>query len=83
MPMRLLIFSSLLVCFMPATLYQDLLVRGELPAYEVSQRFYEVGSFVGLEEIRQYLAGSPRPGQKKRSLICLLARKLDREELKG
>jgi len=39
-----------------ATLYQDLLTRGELAADEVSQRFYEIGSFAGLEEIRRYLA---------------------------
>ena len=39
-----------------AALYQDLLKRGELAAYEASQRFYEVGSFAGLEETRRYLA---------------------------
>jgi NDP-sugar pyrophosphorylase family protein len=40
-----------------ATLYQHLLRRGELAAYEVGQRFYEIGSFEGLEETRRYLAG--------------------------
>jgi len=45
-----------------ATLYQDLLTRGELAAYEVSQRFYEIGSFAGLEETRRYLAAQPSPG---------------------
>lgn len=39
-----------------ATLYQELLARGKLAAYEVEQRFYEIGSFAGLEETRQYLA---------------------------
>jgi MurNAc alpha-1-phosphate uridylyltransferase len=39
------------------TLYQVLLKQGDLAAFEVSQRFYEVGSFAGLEETRQYLAG--------------------------
>jgi NDP-sugar pyrophosphorylase family protein len=39
-----------------AKLYQDLLARGELAAYEVRQRFYEIGSFEGLEETRRYLA---------------------------
>lgn len=39
-----------------AVLYQELLKKGELAAYEVSQRFYEIGSFAGLEEIRRYLA---------------------------
>lgn len=37
-----------------ATVYQRLLIQGELAAYEVGQRFYEVGSFQGLEETRQY-----------------------------
>jgi len=38
-----------------ATLYQELAAQGDLAAYEVDQRFYEIGSFVGLEETRQYL----------------------------
>ena len=40
-----------------AHLYQGLLQRGEVAAFEVSQRFYEVGSFQGIEEVRRYLAG--------------------------
>jgi NDP-sugar pyrophosphorylase family protein len=39
-----------------ATLYQELLAQGALAAYEVGQRFYEIGSFAGLEETCQYLA---------------------------
>jgi len=39
-----------------ATLYQNLLQQGKLGACEVEQRFYEIGSFSGLEEMRQYLA---------------------------
>ncbi len=39
-----------------ATLYQYLLTRGELAAYEAGQRFYEIGSFEGLVETRRYLA---------------------------
>ena len=39
-----------------ATLYQNLLKRGDLAAYEVRVRFYEIGSFAGLEEMRRYLA---------------------------
>jgi NDP-sugar pyrophosphorylase family protein len=39
-----------------ATLYRDLLSRGHLAAYEVEQRFYEIGSLAGLEETRRYLA---------------------------
>lgn len=42
-----------------ATLYQELLARGALAAYEVGQRFYEIGSLAGLEETRQYLAAQP------------------------
>ena len=38
-----------------ATLYQDLLIRDELAAHEVSERFYEVGSPSGLDETRNYL----------------------------
>ncbi len=30
--------------------------RRELAAWEVDQRFYEIGSFEGLEETRRYLA---------------------------
>jgi len=40
-----------------AGLYQSLLERGELAGWEVGQRFYEIGSFEGLEETRRYLAG--------------------------
>jgi NDP-sugar pyrophosphorylase family protein len=39
-----------------AKLYQQLLQQGQLAAYEVEQRFYEVGSFAGLEETCCYLA---------------------------
>lgn len=42
-----------------AALYQDLLIKGELAAYEVGQRFYEIGSLEGLEETRRYLAEQP------------------------
>jgi MurNAc alpha-1-phosphate uridylyltransferase len=49
-----------------ATLYQLLLERGELAAYEVTQRFYEVGSFAGLEETRRYLATPFRPEEESR-----------------
>lgn len=40
-----------------ATLYQELLRRGELAGYEVAQRFYETGSFAGIEELSEYLKG--------------------------
>jgi hypothetical protein len=38
-----------------ATLYQDLLGAGELAAFEASHRFYEIGSFSGIEELSTYL----------------------------
>jgi len=41
-----------------ATLYQDLLNSGELAAFEATNRFYEIGSFSGIEELSSYL----RPG---------------------
>ena len=37
--------------------YQRLVARGELAAYEVGQRFYEIGSHEGLEETRALLQG--------------------------
>ncbi len=41
-------------------LYQELLAEGELEGYEVTQRFYEVGSARGLEEFRNHIgAQSP------------------------
>ncbi len=39
-----------------ASLYSQLLVRGELAAYEVPERFYEIGSFEGLKETSELLA---------------------------
>jgi NDP-sugar pyrophosphorylase family protein len=39
-----------------AALYRTLLERGDLAAWEVGQRFYEIGSLEGLEETRRYLA---------------------------
>jgi NDP-sugar pyrophosphorylase family protein len=42
-----------------ATLYQQLLEKGELAAYEAPNRFYEIGSPDGLAELDQKLAGTP------------------------
>ena len=39
-----------------ADVYQNLIARGELAGFEVAQRFYEIGSFAGLEETRSYLS---------------------------
>jgi histidinol-phosphate phosphatase family protein len=43
-----------------ASVYQDLLRRGELAGYEVAQRFYEIGSRSGIDELERYLAGRKR-----------------------
>lgn len=39
-----------------AQLYQDMLRQNQLAAFEVRDRFYEIGSVSGLQETRQYLA---------------------------
>lgn len=38
-----------------AVLYQNLLIKEQLAAYEVNERFYEVGSFEGIKELESYL----------------------------
>ncbi|MBV8802575.1 MAG: NTP transferase domain-containing protein [Gammaproteobacteria bacterium] len=38
-----------------ALVYQTLIVQQELAAHEVTQRFYEVGSFTGITELENYL----------------------------
>jgi NDP-sugar pyrophosphorylase family protein len=40
-----------------ALVCEEMLRRGELAGFEVMQRFYEIGSVVGLEETREHLAG--------------------------
>jgi N-acetyl-alpha-D-muramate 1-phosphate uridylyltransferase len=42
-----------------ASLYQRLLESGQLAAFEVPERFYEIGSFEGLAELREYLQAHP------------------------
>ncbi len=39
-----------------AEVYQSLLSTGELAAYEVKERFYEIGSEQGISDLQQYLA---------------------------
>ncbi len=39
-----------------AQLYQEMLKQNQLAAFEVRNRFYEIGSVSGLQETRQYLA---------------------------
>jgi NDP-sugar pyrophosphorylase family protein len=41
-----------------ADIYQDLLARGELTAVEQTERFYEIGSFAGIEDLSKALAPS-------------------------
>jgi NDP-sugar pyrophosphorylase family protein len=41
-----------------ASIYQERLRHEDLAGFEVTERFYEVGSMAGLEETRRYLAGS-------------------------
>lgn len=45
-----------------AQIYQDLVAQDQLAAFEVSQRFYEIGSPAGLEETRRFL--DQRKGMK-------------------
>jgi NDP-sugar pyrophosphorylase family protein len=45
-----------------AALYQGLLAAGQLAGFEVAERFYEIGSFEGLEETRQLLGAAPTQG---------------------
>ena len=44
-----------------AMLYQHLLERGQLAGFEVRERFYEIGSFDGIEEMRRFLSHRPKP----------------------
>ena len=39
-----------------ATLLHDLSVKGELAGYEVTERFYEIGSPAGLRDLGEFLA---------------------------
>jgi NDP-sugar pyrophosphorylase family protein len=41
-----------------AEVYRDLLRRGQLAAFEVHERFYEIGSFDGIAELAGHLARS-------------------------
>ena len=38
-----------------AALYRELLLRGELSAYEVDEIFHEIGSVAGIEELQEFL----------------------------
>ena len=43
-----------------ADLFHRLSLRGELAGFEVEQRFYEVGSPVGLEDFKAFIASQPK-----------------------
>jgi N-acetyl-alpha-D-muramate 1-phosphate uridylyltransferase len=47
--------------------YQELLSHNLLAGFEVKQRFYEIGSPAGLEEIRNYLKREPQRPQRESS----------------
>ena len=51
-----------------ATIYQDLLAQDQLAGYEVSQRFYEIGSPVGLQETRDYIMEHRMPSYTEKHL---------------
>jgi len=42
--------------------YQDLLVAGQLAAFEVANRFYEIGSPEGLADTEEHLKSRNTPG---------------------
>jgi len=42
-----------------AAVYQELLQRDQLAGFEVRERFYEIGSVAGIEELRKHLARRP------------------------
>lgn len=48
--------SMLSAPFDLATLYQFLLHQKQLSGYEVTQRFYEIGSFAGIKELEYHLS---------------------------
>jgi D-sedoheptulose 7-phosphate isomerase len=52
-----------------ALLYHELAAAGQLAGFEVSQRFYEIGSTEGLEETRQYLGTQPNIGSNSMDFI--------------
>jgi NDP-sugar pyrophosphorylase family protein len=48
-----------------ATVYQDLLAVGDLAGYEVTERFYEIGSAAGIEELNRVLGGGAGGGRRE------------------
>lgn len=50
-----------------ADLYQTLVERGQMAGYEVTQRFYEIGSHAGLETLGQHLEQKLHLGLKSKA----------------
>lgn len=48
-----------------AAVYKSILAAGGLAAFEVKERFYEVGSFAGLEELSSLLAQTTSTSEKR------------------
>jgi N-acetyl-alpha-D-muramate 1-phosphate uridylyltransferase len=62
------VFSSLAFSHIPAgehrdlaAVYQDLLAKEQLASFEVAERFYEIGSLQGIEDLKRYLHASGVP----------------------
>jgi len=49
------VFDTIVPPYDLAALYQELLRQNKLAAFEISQRFYEIGSFEGLAELAERL----------------------------
>jgi NDP-sugar pyrophosphorylase family protein len=47
-----------------SSLYQDMLRRDQLAAFEIFERFYEIGSHAGLEETRKFLIHNELQNQR-------------------
>ena len=63
------VFSSFAFADIPAgehwdlaAVYEDLLAKGQLASFEVAERFYEIGSLQGIDDLKCYLrrSGVPR-----------------------
>jgi len=53
-----------------ATFYEEWVVRGEMAGFEVTQRFYEIGSPDGLEETQRHLSERAKRGQCRGAPVC-------------
>lgn len=62
-----------------ATVYQEQLRQNQLAAYEVFERFYEIGSHAGLEETRQFI-GRTLPGSNTTRNAIPVFEKMERPD---